>query len=162
MAHKPCWPASHESRADRIACERKGEVEFLYPNGSVADKFSYKGKTKETESFSRIGDEIVVSAKTPAEKNAAIQRLSGESPAALTGQKKTAGLPQPEVEANNTQVETASVVLNSQNNEADALKQEANVLQTAENSSKPGKWLLIILGVSIFSGAGFWVLRKSV
>ncbi|MBI5306351.1 hypothetical protein HZB04_02090 [Candidatus Wolfebacteria bacterium] len=51
--------------------------------------------------------------------------------------------------------ETGNIVLNNQNNEAD-------VSEGAQNFSKTSKWLLIIMGIAIFSGAEYLILKKSV
>lgn len=50
-----------------------GEVQFLYPNGFLADSFLYKGTSANGESFSVIDEVVKKSVETPGEENKPVQ-----------------------------------------------------------------------------------------
>lgn len=172
-----------------LALDReKGEIKFLYPNGSLADNFVYEGKIKEGESFVFAGGKTIIVNQTPGKENAETRSPIQNQPASVLIQSqaliqnKSSALPQEfQKKASNRESKTKILNVdkksNSENNLENAAssvpaeiessvlsdsENQANVLESAGNFSKIGKWILIVFGVVIFSGAGFWILKKSI
>jgi len=51
--------------------KKEGEIKLLYPNGSSANNFNYKGDANDNNSFSVINKNVVLSLKTPGKENVA-------------------------------------------------------------------------------------------
>lgn len=166
----------------------KGSVEFLYPNNSLADKFSFQGKIKETESFSSLNGETVLSVQTPSKENAAVKELSEAEKQTATliqsgniidaqlkdifkNEKAPADVKSESILSARNHDEAASSVATlseetktpprfseNRNNESE---RKPDVLGSAAGSSTGYKWILAIFGVAIFSSAGFFIFLRS-
>jgi len=133
----------------------QNEIEFLYPNNSLAGKFIYS-------SFSQTVARQ--SAANNSQESAQIQ--SSATP--LTNTQNLIGKEVQKYDTANNQAEISGEPSKENFSEkfksSGELNQESNVLEIAkgnskEDDSKVGKWILIIFGIAVFSAAGFLSLK---
>jgi len=133
----------------------KDIVELLYPGSFFADSFGYNGILSEGQSFSRSGEDSIVTPETPGRKN--------ESPVVVIQYQKTQEYNQEKV------AETKDKPVQQSSSEASDIETsipsgaEANIIATVgDNSNKSRKnfYIILVLGLAVMSSLGVFLIRR--
>jgi len=146
-----------------IFSQGRGEVEFLYPGGLVADSFEYNGNLEKAQSFSRLNENIVIAPESPGFKNKEPVYVSQHvgNDYDILADNVSGGQKEQQKDSEEKQE-------NYENEENRQLfdNQQANVVSVAsDNGKSTGRnytiyYFLAVLTLILFAGIGFVVVRR--
>ncbi|PIS13398.1 MAG: hypothetical protein COT67_01995, partial [Candidatus Tagabacteria bacterium CG09_land_8_20_14_0_10_41_14] len=166
-AHTFIRPAGYlvipSSSSGIIFSQGRGEVEFLYPGGLVADSFEYNGNLEKAQSFSRLNENIVIAPESPGFKNKEPVYVSQHvgNDYDILADNVSGGQKEQQKDSEEKQE-------NYENEENRQLfdNQQANVVSVAsDNGKSTGRnytiyYFLAVLTLILFAGIGFVVVRR--